>query len=188
MTELGPRLPRWLSKEFACNAGDTGDTSSIPGSERSPGGEYGNPLQHSFLENPMDKGAWQATVHRIAELDMTEVTECACMHWDLNLGFLRPKPPFFPFSLLGIITQLEIQFLKLSRKERMNSSSSIISEVSFEFTIIMIRRRHEMEKIIQLRLDCMIQLSMSTLPISWVPGFLSLRIQLILLPWSSKEG
>ena len=38
-----------------------GDRSSIPGSGRSPGGGNGNPLQYSCLENPMDRGAWQAT-------------------------------------------------------------------------------------------------------------------------------
>ena len=42
-------------KEPACNAGDTGDVDSIPGSERSPGGGHGNPLQYSCLENPMDR-------------------------------------------------------------------------------------------------------------------------------------
>ena len=47
-------------KESAYNAGDP--WGSIPGSERSPGGQHGNPLQYSCLENPMDKGAWQATV------------------------------------------------------------------------------------------------------------------------------
>ena len=44
-----------VGKEFACNAGDA---SSIPGSERSPGGENDNPLQYCCLGNPMDKGAW----------------------------------------------------------------------------------------------------------------------------------
>ena len=44
-------------KESAYNAGDTGDTSSIPGSGRSPGGGNGNPLQYSCLKNPMDGGA-----------------------------------------------------------------------------------------------------------------------------------
>ena len=49
-------LPQWLSrKESACNAGDTGDAGSIPGSGRSPGGGNGNPLQYSCLENPMDR-------------------------------------------------------------------------------------------------------------------------------------
>ena len=45
-------------KESACNAGDVIDASSIPGSGRSPGGEHGNPLLYSCLENPMDRGAW----------------------------------------------------------------------------------------------------------------------------------
>ena len=49
-------------KNLSANAGDT---SLIPGSGRFPGGEHGNPLQHSSLENPMDRGAWWATVHRV---------------------------------------------------------------------------------------------------------------------------
>ena len=63
-------LPRLLSgKESSCSAGDTG---SIPGSGRSPG-ENDNLLQCSCLGNPMDRGAWQATVHGITkELDMPE--------------------------------------------------------------------------------------------------------------------
>ena len=48
------------------------DTDSIPGSGHSPGGGHGNPLQCSCLENPMDQGAWRATVHGGAESDTTE--------------------------------------------------------------------------------------------------------------------
>ena len=51
-------------KASACNAGDLG---SIPGLGRSPGEGNGNPLQYSCLENPMDGGAWWATVHRVAK-------------------------------------------------------------------------------------------------------------------------
>ena len=54
-------------KEPPSNAGDVRDTGLTPGSARSPGGEHGNPLQYSCLENPMDRGAWQATVHRAAK-------------------------------------------------------------------------------------------------------------------------
>ena len=52
------------SKESACNAGDP---SSIPGLGRSPGEGNGNPFQYSCLENPMDRGAWEAIVHGVAK-------------------------------------------------------------------------------------------------------------------------
>ena len=52
------------SKESACRAGDLG---LIPGSGRSPGEGNGNPLKYSCLESSMDRGAWWATVHRVAK-------------------------------------------------------------------------------------------------------------------------
>ena len=52
-------------KNLSAKAGDVRDLGSIPGSQRSPGGGHGNPLQYSCLENPMDRGAWWATVHRL---------------------------------------------------------------------------------------------------------------------------
>ena len=54
-------------KNLPANAGDTRDTGSIPGLGRSPGGGNGNPLQYSCLENPMDRGAWWATVHGVTK-------------------------------------------------------------------------------------------------------------------------
>ena len=56
-------------KESTCNAGEL---ASIPGSGRSPGGGHGNPLQCSCLKNPMDRGAWWATVLVSKQLDSTE--------------------------------------------------------------------------------------------------------------------
>ena len=56
-----------MDKESACDAGDAGDLSSIPGLGRSPGGGHDNPLQYSCLENPTDRGAWRATVHGVAK-------------------------------------------------------------------------------------------------------------------------
>ena len=56
------------------NAGDVRDVGSIPGLGRSPGGGHGNPFQYSGLENPMDRGAWQASLQGRKESDMTEVT------------------------------------------------------------------------------------------------------------------
>ena len=48
---------------------------SIPGSGRSSGGEHGNPLQYSCLENTMDRRAWRATVHGVTQSDTTEATQ-----------------------------------------------------------------------------------------------------------------
>ena len=61
-------------KNLPANAGDTRDSGSIPRLGKSPGGRHGNPLQYSCLENLMDRGAGWAIVHRVAELDTTEVT------------------------------------------------------------------------------------------------------------------
>ena len=70
-------LLQWLSsKEFTCNAGDEG---LIPGLGRSPGGRHDNSLWYSWLEHPMDWGAWQATVHRVTKSRTWHVTKYACM-------------------------------------------------------------------------------------------------------------
>ena len=73
--ELPPK--HWTSqvalvvKNPPANAGGIRDMGLIPGSGISPEGGHGNPLQYSCLRNPRDRGAWQATVHMVAELDMT---------------------------------------------------------------------------------------------------------------------
>ena len=56
-----------MVKNSPANAGDIRDTDSIPGLGGSPGGVHGNPLQYSFLENPMDREAWWATAHGVAK-------------------------------------------------------------------------------------------------------------------------
>ena len=56
-----------MVKNPPANAGDVKDTGSVPGSGRFPVGRHGNPLQYSCLENPMDRGAWWAMVHRVAQ-------------------------------------------------------------------------------------------------------------------------
>ena len=59
---------------------------------RSPGGGHGNPLQYSCLENPTDRGVWQATVHGISELDTTEVTEHSTAQYTFNLQVHNEVP------------------------------------------------------------------------------------------------
>ena len=61
-----------MVKNPPANAGDTRNLGSIPGSGRSPGIGNGNPIQYSSLENSMDRGTWRATVHGVAESDMSE--------------------------------------------------------------------------------------------------------------------
>ena len=56
-----------MVKNLPANAGDIKDMGLIPGSGRSPGGGHGSPLQYSCLDNPMDREAWLATVHRVAK-------------------------------------------------------------------------------------------------------------------------
>ena len=88
-------LPWWLSgKESTCNARATGGMSSIPGSGRSPGGGHGNPLQYSCLKNPMDRGAWQATVHGVPK-SQTRLSDCACTHCILMGSLWTAVYPYF---------------------------------------------------------------------------------------------
>ena len=62
-------------KNPPANAGDLKDAGSVPGSGRSPGGEHGNPLLYSCLENPMDRGAWRLQSMGLQESDTTEATD-----------------------------------------------------------------------------------------------------------------
>ena len=79
-----------MGKESACNATDTGNVGSAPGLGRAPGGEHGSPLQYSCLKNPMDKGAWRTTVHRVRKSRTqlkqlsTHTTVCTDLIWNLS--------------------------------------------------------------------------------------------------------
>ena len=68
-------------KSLPASAGDPRDAGWIPGLGKSRGRGNGNPLQYSYLGNPMEGGAWQATVHGVTESDMTEHT---CIHTQLS--------------------------------------------------------------------------------------------------------
>ena len=71
-----------MVKNPPANARDTRDLGSIPGSGRSRGVGNGNPIQYSSLENSTDRGTWRATVHGVAESDMSEqlsICTCGCM-------------------------------------------------------------------------------------------------------------
>ena len=92
-----------VGKESACNAGDLG---SISGLGRSPGEENGNPLQYSYLENPMDKGAWWATVHRVTRVEHDLATKPPPPPPPGNLPISRIKPTSLmsPALTIGFFT------------------------------------------------------------------------------------
>ena len=75
-------------KNLPANAGDIRDVALIPGLERSPEEGHGNPLQYSCLENPMDRGSWWATVHRVTK-SWTRLSDFAHMHTTLSQGTPR---------------------------------------------------------------------------------------------------
>ena len=81
-------------KNLPANAREVRDAGSIPGSGRSPGGGHGNPLQHSCLENPMEREAWQATVHRVtqSQIRLKRLSTQACIimsiYWKLRIGYI----------------------------------------------------------------------------------------------------
>ena len=88
-------LPWWLSsKESACNAGDVG---SIPESGRSPEEGNGNPLQHSCRENPMDRGAWWVTAHRVAKSQI-----CLSTHTHTHTHLYTTADDFLMNRMCGV--------------------------------------------------------------------------------------
>ena len=68
-----------MVKNLPTNAGGTRDMGLIPGLGRSPGRGHGNPLQHSWLENPMGRGAWRATVHKVTKI-WTQLKKLSTAH------------------------------------------------------------------------------------------------------------
>ena len=93
VTSQGASQVALVVKNPPTNAGDIRGVGSIPGSGRSPEGGNGNPLQYSCLKNPMDKGAWRATVHRIAKsqtrLKWLSTHMCICCVYVLECMWVR---------------------------------------------------------------------------------------------------
>ena len=96
-------------KELPANAGDTRDVGSIPGSERSSGGRHDNSLQYSCLENPMDRGAWQATVHRVAK-SRTRLKRLSPRTGNADAGLLKcaDSPPPQLSGCAALLPSLEM--------------------------------------------------------------------------------
>ena len=82
-----------VAKTLPASAGFARDAVSIPGSRRSSGEGNGNPLQYSCLGTPMDRGAWQATVHGVARVGHNLVTKPPSPHTMLNIYYISDTMP-----------------------------------------------------------------------------------------------
>ena len=82
-----------VGKKSVCNAGDTGGAGLIPGLGRCPGEGNGNPFHYSCLGNPMDRGAWQATAHKVARVGCDLVTKQQQPR--VNQATKNKKPHYF---------------------------------------------------------------------------------------------
>ena len=100
-----------MVKNVLANAGDLRDMSSIPGSGRSSGGGHGNPLQYSFLENSMDRGAWWATVPGITKSRNLRLNNSNISRLNENTfeDYSWQKPTQY---CKAVILQLKLTFLK----------------------------------------------------------------------------
>ena len=81
VSEFSIAPPKWafqMALAVKNPPADAGDWGSIPGLGRFPGGGHGNPLEYSCLENPMDRGAWRATVHGVAKSQTRPNDLAAC--------------------------------------------------------------------------------------------------------------
>ena len=95
-------------KESTCNVGDLG---SVPGLERSPGGGHGDPLQYSCLENPMGRGAWWATVHRVTK-SQTQLRDSTQHSNTLDNSKLRQYSRILGLDgILKVIWSIHLSFL-----------------------------------------------------------------------------
>ena len=103
-----------VGKESTCNEGDMG---SIPGSGRSSGGRHGSTLQYSCLENPMDKGAWQATIHRVtkSQTQMKRLSRHAHTHIYIYSHLLKSENKSC-HVLLGFFIKSQLEYLWTIRK------------------------------------------------------------------------
>ena len=99
-----PGKPKEIPKTTdKCQKLEETDLGLIPGLGRSPGGKHGNPLQYSYLENSMDRGAWWATVQGVIK-SRTRLSDCVSTHhtWYSCIAMFHSLPPWLPATTLPV--------------------------------------------------------------------------------------
>ena len=105
-SDLAAAADGTIGKNPPANTGDARDMGSISGSGRFPGRGHGNPLQYSFLENPIDRGAWQAMVHEVSN----SIHDWACMHTLARLGHVPGTCTNMTFSAASVNSTDQMTF------------------------------------------------------------------------------
>ena len=105
LTSIYLGFPGSASGKEPTNAEDTGDAGSIPGLGRSPEGGHSNPPHFSRLENPMDRGAWWATVHRVAK-SQTQLNQLSMNTREYIFTFFSRSEVFIDVHLMVAIYDL----------------------------------------------------------------------------------
>ena len=113
-------------KNLPTNVRDIRDLSLIPGSGRSPGGGHGSPLQYSCLENPIDRGAWQATVHGVARV-RHDLVHCLTPEILPHIP-QKPNIPQWPWPHCSNHSQVGIQ-AHVHRGHRQHTYGSVMSHI-----------------------------------------------------------
>ena len=111
-------------KEPACNAGDTRDEGSIPGSGSSPGGGHGNSLQYSCLQNPMDGAVWWSTVHGVAKsTTRRSMHEQKLPQGEFSLDFENNRTQVIQYLNRKVYSLIHIFLLKITTFPKRNRHS-----------------------------------------------------------------
>ena len=105
-----------MGKNPPASAGDIRDMGSVPRLGRSPRGGHGNPLQYSCLENPMDRGAWQATVHSV-EQSQTRLKQLSMHARDLDILILTHMHAYMWYMCMHMLTYGFFSLEKFMRLE-----------------------------------------------------------------------
>ena len=101
-------------KNLPANAGDMRDTGLSRGLGRSPGGGHGNTLQYSWLENSMDRGAWQATVHRVISQSWTQLKQLSMQSYPFRYSPAGYYTAWWCMGVLGWFQRISVQVTKIT--------------------------------------------------------------------------
>ena len=166
-----------IVKSLTANSGDIRDMSLIPGLERSPGGGHGNPPQYSWMENPMDIGAWWATVHGVTKSQVRprewyyrfHTLRIRLRHMPVNRRVWWRPESGFPVSVKGGAALLSGCWLLLIYQEGSKHKEGILLRCNTVFATTVSKKGREVRYRLQGFLSNSVQFSHSVMSDSLRP-------------------